>query len=118
MAECDALCTRLSIMVNGKLMCLGSGQTLKNKYATILICFLFIIIDVLRYNQQRFPYKHLSKLNSTEKHSLYFFFRFGGGYTLRIRSKPDDTVMQHVMELIQNSFSDVLLKVQSCRGWV
>ena len=31
MAECDAICTRLAIMVNGKLMCLGSGQHLKNR---------------------------------------------------------------------------------------
>lgn len=31
MAECDALCTRLAIMVNGHFMCLGSGQHLKNK---------------------------------------------------------------------------------------
>ncbi len=31
MAECDALCTRMGIMVNGRFMCLGSGQRLKNK---------------------------------------------------------------------------------------
>lgn len=32
MAECDAVCSRLTIMVNGKLMCMGSGQRIKNKY--------------------------------------------------------------------------------------
>ena len=31
MAECDALCTRLAIMVNGHFTCLGSGQHLKDK---------------------------------------------------------------------------------------
>ncbi len=31
MAECDALCTRLAIMVNGRFVCIGSGQHLKDK---------------------------------------------------------------------------------------
>ena len=34
MAECDALCTRMAIMVNGQFMCLGSGQHLKNKFGS------------------------------------------------------------------------------------
>lgn len=32
MEECDILCTRLAIMVNGRFMCLGSPQHLKNKF--------------------------------------------------------------------------------------
>lgn len=32
MEECEVLCTRLAIMVNGKFKCLGSIQHLKNKY--------------------------------------------------------------------------------------
>ncbi|XP_062578105.1 phospholipid-transporting ATPase ABCA3-like, partial [Saccostrea cucullata] len=32
MEECDALCTRLVIMVNGQFVCLGSPQHLKNKF--------------------------------------------------------------------------------------
>ncbi|XP_058456303.1 phospholipid-transporting ATPase ABCA3-like isoform X2 [Malaya genurostris] len=32
MEECEALCTRLAIMVNGELKCLGSSQHLKNKF--------------------------------------------------------------------------------------
>ncbi|RWS28570.1 ATP-binding cassette sub-family A member 7-like protein [Leptotrombidium deliense] len=32
MEECEALCTRLAIMVNGKFRCLGSIQHLKSKY--------------------------------------------------------------------------------------
>ena len=31
MEECQVLCTRLAIMVNGTLRCLGSAQHLKNK---------------------------------------------------------------------------------------
>lgn len=33
MEECEALCTRLSIMVNGEFKCLGSIQHLKNKFS-------------------------------------------------------------------------------------
>ena len=32
MEECEILCERLSIMVNGRLRCLGSCQHLKNVY--------------------------------------------------------------------------------------
>ncbi|XP_069920742.1 phospholipid-transporting ATPase ABCA3 isoform X1 [Oryctolagus cuniculus] len=35
MEECDALCTRLAIMVRGKFVCLGSPQHLKNKFGNI-----------------------------------------------------------------------------------
>lgn len=33
MEECEALCTRLAIMVNGHFKCLGSLQHLKNKFS-------------------------------------------------------------------------------------
>ena len=33
MEECEALCTRLAIMVNGEFKCLGSSQHLKNKFS-------------------------------------------------------------------------------------
>lgn len=33
MEECEALCTRLAIMVNGDFKCLGSTQHLKNSFA-------------------------------------------------------------------------------------
>lgn len=33
MEECEALCTRLAIMVNGEFECLGSVQHLKNKFS-------------------------------------------------------------------------------------
>ena len=33
MEECDALCTKIVIMVNGKFVCFGSPQHLKSKFA-------------------------------------------------------------------------------------
>ena len=32
MEECEALCTRIGIMVGGVLRCLGSGQRLRSRY--------------------------------------------------------------------------------------
>ena len=32
MAECEALCSRVGIMVNGTLRCVGTPQQLKSKY--------------------------------------------------------------------------------------
>jgi ATP-binding cassette subfamily A (ABC1) protein 3 len=32
MEECEALCTRIGIMVNGQFKCLGSVQKLKSKF--------------------------------------------------------------------------------------
>ena len=32
MEECEALCTRLVVMVNGQLKCIGSIQHLKSRY--------------------------------------------------------------------------------------
>ena len=32
MEECEALCTRLAVMVNGEFKCLGSTQHLKSKF--------------------------------------------------------------------------------------
>ena len=34
MEECEALCTRLGIMVNGRFQCLGSAQHLKNRFGS------------------------------------------------------------------------------------
>jgi ABC-type multidrug transport system ATPase subunit len=39
MEECEALCTRLAIMVNGQFKCLGSIQHLKNKYRKCMTNF-------------------------------------------------------------------------------
>ena len=34
MEECEALCNRMTIMVNGRMKCLGTLQHLKNKYGS------------------------------------------------------------------------------------
>ncbi|XP_025272051.3 ATP-binding cassette sub-family A member 3-like isoform X10 [Canis lupus familiaris] len=46
MEECDAFCTRLAIMVQGKFLCLGSPQHLKNKFGNIYILKVKVKNDV------------------------------------------------------------------------
>ncbi len=43
MEECEALCTRMGIMVNGRFQCLGSAQHLKSRY---LVFLAFLIRDL------------------------------------------------------------------------
>ena len=43
MEECEALCTRLAIMVNGQFKCLGSAQHLKSKFGSGCSVILKII---------------------------------------------------------------------------
>ena len=40
MAECDALCSRLAIMVHGQFVCLGTTQHLKHR-SFVFVLFLF-----------------------------------------------------------------------------
>ncbi|XP_050517580.1 phospholipid-transporting ATPase ABCA3-like isoform X2 [Diabrotica virgifera virgifera] len=83
MEECEALCTRIAIMVNGNFKCLGSTQHLKNKFAegytlTIKLKKLpesggLVHADtesLEKYIKDKFPYAHLR-----EKHQelLYYY---------------------------------------------
>lgn len=47
MEECEALCTRLAIMVNGEFKCLGSTQHLKNTFSK----GFWITIKMIENNQ-------------------------------------------------------------------
>lgn len=47
MEECEALCTRLGIMVNGRFKCLGSIQHLKNRSEESDFPFLSDAFDVI-----------------------------------------------------------------------
>ncbi|XP_071811381.1 phospholipid-transporting ATPase ABCA1-like isoform X2 [Apostichopus japonicus] len=69
MEECEALCTRLAIMVNGRFKCLGSIQHLKNKFgdgytltirAASSLVTLEPIQDFIRHN---FPMSYLREIH-------------------------------------------------------
>ncbi|XP_065093705.1 phospholipid-transporting ATPase ABCA3-like [Ochlerotatus camptorhynchus] len=54
MEECEALCTRLAIMVNGEFKCLGSTQHLKNKFSKgFLLTIKVKKTDDMQVQQQR-----------------------------------------------------------------
>ncbi|XP_058837014.1 phospholipid-transporting ATPase ABCA3-like isoform X2 [Topomyia yanbarensis] len=53
MEECEALCSRLAIMVNGEFMCLGSTQHLKNKFSKGFLLTTKVKRDSLEELQRR-----------------------------------------------------------------
>ncbi|BFG01721.1 ATP-binding cassette sub-family A member 3 [Drosophila madeirensis] len=53
MEECEALCTRLAIMVNGEFKCIGSTQHLKNKFSKGLILKIKVRRNVEALRQLR-----------------------------------------------------------------
>ncbi|XP_050098673.1 phospholipid-transporting ATPase ABCA3-like [Anopheles aquasalis] len=71
MEECEALCTRLAIMVNGEFKCLGSTQHLKNKFSNGYFLMIKLkrtegssmdrIEGVKRYIEERFPEAELKE---------------------------------------------------------
>ncbi|XP_035578111.1 LOW QUALITY PROTEIN: ATP-binding cassette sub-family A member 3-like [Zalophus californianus] len=60
MEGCDAFCTRLAIMVQGKFLCLGSPQHLKNKFGNIYILKVKVKIDA--QEDKRDPLKYFITL--------------------------------------------------------
>ncbi|XP_024903030.1 ATP-binding cassette sub-family A member 3 isoform X12 [Pteropus alecto] len=52
--ECEALCTRLAIMVKGRFKCLGSPQQLKNKFSDVYSLTAKVKIDEVEDKLQEF----------------------------------------------------------------
>lgn len=67
MEECEALCDRLAIMVNGQFRCFGGPQHLKNKFGQGFT----IIIKLLRNHE-------MSNAEGMEKIKKYITQRFPG----------------------------------------
>ncbi|KAG1669733.1 ATP-binding cassette sub-family A member 1 [Nymphon striatum] len=90
MEECDVLCSRLAIMVNGRLKCIGTPQYLKNKFSdgfTVTLRLAHHSADlgnVIRFFHQTFPYSSLKAHNNnvvefnipSEKASLGLIFHY------------------------------------------
>ncbi|XP_028297047.1 uncharacterized protein LOC114458869 isoform X2 [Gouania willdenowi] len=71
MEECEALCTRLGIMVNGRFKCLGSIQHLKNRFGdgymiTVRTKSSSNVKDVLRFFSRNFPEAVLKERHHTK----------------------------------------------------
>ncbi|KAJ8285694.1 hypothetical protein GJAV_G00029870 [Gymnothorax javanicus] len=71
MEECEALCTRLGIMVNGRFKCLGSIQHLKNRFGdgymiTVRTKTSGSVKEVVRFFNRNFPEAVLKERHHTK----------------------------------------------------
>ncbi|XP_027890739.1 ATP-binding cassette sub-family A member 2 isoform X3 [Xiphophorus couchianus] len=71
MEECEALCTRLGIMVNGRFKCLGSIQHLKNRFGdgymiTVRTKSSGNVKEVVRFFNRNFPEAVLKERHPTK----------------------------------------------------
>ncbi|KAL8183839.1 UNVERIFIED_CONTAM: ATP-binding cassette sub- A member 12 [Gekko kuhli] len=76
MEECEALCTRLAIMVNGRFQCLGSLQHIKSRFGKGFTVKMHLnngtgsVEKLTQFMQSSFPNTHLKdhQLNMVEYH--------------------------------------------------
>ncbi len=90
MEECQVLCTRLAIMVNGTLRCLGSAQHLKNRY--VCDSRIFSIGGVLCVENR---------------------FRFGNGYMISARCEME--YVSDVLQSVQSAIPEARLRERRSR---
>ncbi|XP_061579710.1 glucosylceramide transporter ABCA12 [Cololabis saira] len=71
MEECEALCSRLAIMVKGQFRCLGSLQHIKNRFGSGFTVKMYLAEAsydaeaITRFMQRRFPSTYLKEQHST-----------------------------------------------------
>jgi len=144
MEECEALCTRMAVMVNGRFQCLGSNQHLKTKFGegySLVIKLRVRVGDeaareaktqaLMEYVNSTFPGSQLK-----DQHDTLFHFRIGRapgltwahlfGAVERARSTydiDDYSVSQTTLEQVFISFARMQrlpqeIKSKSCiRAW-
>lgn len=77
MEECEALCTRLAIMVNGQFQCLGSPQHLKNRFGSgYTVTARVGVTDVNRF--RRFMTETFAECVLKEEHQGLLTFQVDG----------------------------------------
>jgi len=94
MEECEALCTRLAIMVNGQFKCLGNIQHLKNKYGSGITLQVKVKQIVSDGNHEQVDYRNkiqrlfsnpASSQPSVRKRSNFFSMHYN-------RSRPSSLI--------------------------
>jgi ATP-binding cassette subfamily A (ABC1) protein 3 len=85
MEECDALCTRIVIMVNGKFVCLGSPQHLKNNFGQGYT--LIVRLNMIREDKDtpteplvHFVQSHFPRAEVFDGHQGYVHFQIADGH--------------------------------------
>ncbi|KAL1458216.1 hypothetical protein WDU94_008382 [Cyamophila willieti] len=115
MEECEALCTKLTIMVNGQFTCLGSATHLKSKYgqgySVKVRC-----VEGRRSLTEDYIAQHLPMADLVESHSTQLHYRITGQVTdlasLFRTLETAKTIAGLVVDysLSQTSLEDVFLK--------
>uniref|UniRef100_A0A8D8SAH2 ATP-binding cassette sub-family A member 1 n=1 Tax=Cacopsylla melanoneura TaxID=428564 RepID=A0A8D8SAH2_9HEMI len=115
MEECEALCTKLTIMVNGQFTCLGSATHLKSKYgqgySVKVRC-----VEGRRSPTEDYLAQHLPMADLVESHATQLHYRITGQVTdlasLFRTLETAKTVAGLVVDysLSQTSLEDVFLK--------
>lgn len=101
MEECEALCTRMAIMVNGRFRCLGSVQHLKNRWE-----HTFELKGALKSSHTCTQESAFLEKNET----CCYVIRFGDGYTIILRVAGPDPDLRPVMEFIELELPGSTLK--------
>ena len=97
MEECEALCTRLVIMVNGKFKCLGSPQHLKTKFGN--------------------GYKLAMRLNDeNDKDKLIKFM--AENFPSSINTEVHKNLLEYVLPFSENKLSQLFGKIESNREYL
>ncbi|KRZ77264.1 ATP-binding cassette sub-family A member 3, partial [Trichinella papuae] len=78
MEECEALCNRLAIMVDGEIKCTGSPQQLKSKYGKGYLLIVRVkseqlIVPFVRTLEQSFPGLTVEEIHGTQMHCIIPF---------------------------------------------
>lgn len=100
MEECEALCTRLAIMVNGRFKCLGSIQHLKTRFGdgyTISLRLKGPNYDSSQRQAQRFIQQHFPEAEIKECHYNL----------LQIELKCQNTALSYVFSKLEEAQTDL-----------
>ncbi|CAF0829869.1 unnamed protein product [Rotaria sordida] len=82
MEECETLCNRLVIMVNGEFKCLGSVQHLKEKFGDGYTIFIRTNIDTNRKIVINYIQKYIPEATIKEEHNKMIHFRVSTNVSL------------------------------------
>jgi ABC-type multidrug transport system ATPase subunit len=120
MEECEALCTRMAIMVNGRFQCIGSTQHLKNKFGQGYSLIIKIRDVGSRTGNGDDPGQHRERSDSTQSASGRRRSRAGSLLSRRKSSVDGSAVsrrqmeakMRRVMDFVKLRFPSSQLKDQ------
>ena len=82
MAECDVLCSRLAIMVNGQFKCLGTPQHLKHRFGTGYYLKLRLEHESSIQIASNVIHEYLPDSNMTERHGTRLEYNIPKTYSL------------------------------------